>query len=151
MADKLPHVRWVNQRDYTGCAVACIAIVTGTTYSEAKRASRFVTGRQPRGELHLTFPQIASTIRRLGFRCRYGTDFMEEKQRTILMFDWPAPYGPGTHCVVWDPSFGGRFVDPGYRNLFSPSWSDSDPRKGDFYLDCWRECGQESLMITGRQ
>lgn len=130
----LPIIRRVEQRHGTGCAVAAVAMVTGVTYDKAVRAA---FGRNKDRNLELDFDQITRAVRRLGLTCRMGADFRVKKLPAILMFEW---WSTGDfHCVVWDPAFGGRFVDPGYNRTLGQ----------DFYLEHWRRNGRESLVITG--
>lgn len=130
----LPIIRKVEQRHCSGCAVAAVAMVTGVPYDRAITAA---FGRRKDRNLELDFDQMMRAVRRLGFSCRMGTDWRAKKLPAILMFEW---WSTGDyHCVVYDPAFGGRFVDPGYdRNLGA-----------DFYLEHWRRNGRQSLVVTG--
>lgn len=130
-----PDIRRVEQLHGTGCAVACVAMVTGASYT---KAALHVKGKRT-GDLSAYFSEMARGIRALGFTCRMGPDFREKKCPGILMFEW---WTTGDfHCVVYDPRFGGRFVDPGYDRTLGP----------DFYLEHWRRNGRESLIVTGRK
>lgn len=133
---ELPDIRRVEQLQDTGCAVACVAMVAGVSYT---RAALHVKGRR-HGDLSAYFTEMARGLRSMGFTCRMGIDFRRTRRRAILMFEWrccPGDY----HCVVWDPSFGGRFVDPGYDRSLTHQ----------FYIDSWRRSGSQSLIITGRK
>ena len=129
----LPLIRRVEQIHGSGCAVACVAMVTGVSYT---KAALHVKGRRT-GDLSAYFTEMARGVRSLGFTCRMGTDWRQKKLPAILMFEW---WSTGDyHCVVYDPAFGGRFVDPGYDRTLGP----------DFYMEHWRRNGRQSLVVTG--
>lgn len=132
---ELPAIKRIEQLSSTGCAVACVAMATGVSYT---KAALHVKGKRT-GDLSAYFSEMARGIRSLGFTCRMGADWHAKHQRAILMFEW---WSTGDfHCVVFDPAFGGRFVDPGYDRSLGP----------DFYLNHWRRNGRQSLIITGRK
>lgn len=130
----LPVIRRIEQEHCTGCAVACVATVAGVSYRQAVKAA---FGKPVvRHGLELTFDDMARALRKLGLSCRMGTDFRQRKLPAIMMFEW---WSTGDyHCLVWDPAFGGRIIDPGYRNLGN-----------DFYWDHWKRSGREALVVTG--
>jgi len=128
----LPIIRRVEQIHGSGCAVACVAMVTGVSYTKAALA---VKGKRT-GDLAAYWSEMARGIRDLGYSCRMGTDFRAKKLPAILMFRWFT--SDDYHCVVYDPAFGGRFFDPGLAGMGS-----------QFYMEHWRRNGRESLVVTG--
>ena len=133
----LPVIRRIEQEHCTGCAVACVAMVAGIPYAKAVKVA---FGKSVvRHGLELTFDDMARSLRKLGFSCRMGTDFRAKKLPAIMMFEW---WSTGDHhCLVWDPAFGGRIVDPGYSRSLG----------NDFYWDHWKRSGREALVVTGRR
>ena len=128
----LPTIRRVEQLHDTGCAVACVAMVTGISYT---KAALHVKGRRS-GNLAAYWSEMMSGVRALGYTCRMGTDFRAKKLPAILMFRWFN--SDDYHCVVYDPEFGGRFFDPSAAAMGS-----------QFYMEHWRRNGRESLVVTG--
>lgn len=131
----LPIIRRVKQPVSTGCAVACVAMVAGVSFDKAARAVK----RRTTGDLCASFAEMMQALRHMGFTCRMGSDFRARGQRAILMFEWdwaPEVY----HCLVWDPAFGGRLVEPD--GLISKM-------DYDYYWRLWRRSGREALVVTG--
>ena len=135
-----PRINYVTQQHENGCAVACAAMITGSTYWDAFKIA-FGPRSKRRINVQLTLSQIASVVRKLGFRCRKGDDWLQRQLPAILMFEWD--HRPGTyHCIVYDPFGPRRFNDPGGRG-HTHSWSR--------YVRLWRRSGYMSLIITGRR
>jgi len=130
----------VLQQHDNGCAVACVAMVTGVSYADAFKAAFGPRSRRS-VRLELTLSQVAGAIRSLGFRCRHGSDWLSGAFPAVLMFEWDHDImPPGTfHCVAYDP-FRRRVVDPGGTDF-------SQAR----YRRMWNESGRMSLVVTGRR
>lgn len=138
MAD-LPFIRRVEQKHVHGCAVAAIASVVGVSY-EAVMRKAFGPYHYRVYNPGLYTTNIIKLIRSFGLKVR-KTNSLNKKLPAILMLNLRDGIGGDLfHCVVWDPAFGGRFVDPG--------WSEPEDRK--YYYRTWNQGKRETLVITGR-
>lgn len=140
----LPPITRVAQPVETGCAIACVAMVTGVPFDRVAREVHGPWWKRKR-DVSAYLSDLVPAVRRLGFTCRLARDFREKRLRAILLFEWP--WSPGDfHCVVWDPfasssSSGGRVIDPGL------TW----PEPTRFYLREWRRGGSRSLVVAPRR
>lgn len=147
----LPSVVRINQRHWTGCAIAAIASVVGVSYEKVEARARWLglIKRRPKSidlfdfgsrsiDYSIYFKDFLKVIRSFGVKAvrRQGFDFSNHRAILVCKND-VASY----HCVVWDPAFGGRFVDP--------AWLEPDPRRT--YISQWRRAGKETFIITGRR
>ena len=133
-------IRAVYQKHNTGCAVACAAMLAGVSYKKALEA---IHGKKnaPR-QKSATIAKMRKGLQQLGVKTRETGRFMQLKQPAIMMFEWPQE--PGLHhCIVYDPAFGGRFVDP----AGEPWWCQSGSMQ-DFYLRAWRRSGRMSVAVV---
>ena len=130
-------LRNVVQQHSTGCAIAAVAIIARRSYYEVvKLTSKF--HRNDAFDLGLTNDQIVYALKRLGMRARKHNDWNHRKP-AILLFDWiPGDSDSETHAMVWDPAFGGRFIDP------SGSAYDCDWQRN---LKLWKQSGKETIEI----
>lgn len=96
---------FVRQQHFTGCAIACVAMVAGRTYDEAHALS----GKRGKGDKSLWEHEIVGLLRTFGIRSRFVEGHVLNRRPAILMFDWVM--SSGTHCVVWDPRKV-HFIDP---------------------------------------
>lgn len=129
-------IRAVRQRHDTGCAIACAAMLAGVSYDEALRA---IHGRKKPRKKSATIPKVRKGLKQLGVKTEETGRFMQLKRPAMMMFEWPC--APGLHhCVVYDPSFGGRIIDPA---------GDAEWYRGrDYYLRAWRRSGRMSVAVT---
>lgn len=127
----------VLQRHDTGCAIAAIAIVAKTSYNEVKKLTSKFHNNNNRS-LYLSDIEMIQTLRRLGKRAYKRRDW-DCRKHAILIFEWD-PGHPDTysHTIVWDPAFGGRFIDPGGRMCLY-DWQN--------YLDLWKLSGKETIIV----
>lgn len=138
----LPPIRHVVQRHELGCAVACVAMVTGVSYGRALEAAHRPLPVDPK-KVSLNLSEAARAVRRLGQRCTIQRGFFRKNLPAILVFEWGEWGAPGDlHAIVWDPRFGGRLVDPGssrHRQSYTP----------EFYMDRWRASTPNESLIIG--
>lgn len=141
-----PLVR-VNQRHWTGCAVAAVATVVGVSYAAV--VNRAFGRRAKRNGLYVdptTFPyvfaddyaltseQIVDLIRGFGFRVRVRHDFDFGEKRAILTCSIGSEE---YHCIVWDP-VRRRFIDPASPTLARKST----------YLGQWKRADRETFIVS---
>lgn len=135
----LPYIRRVEQKHIQGCAIAAIASVVGSTYDHVMKKAfgeRYYLIYDP----SLYTNKIIKLIRSFGLSVRKAKDF-NKKLPAILMLNLHDGMGGDIfHCIVWDPAFGGRFIDPG--------WSEPESRR--YYYRTWNRGNRETLVITGR-
>lgn len=127
----------VAQKHSTGCGIAVVATVARTSYEQVlKITSKF--HKNDVFDLGLTDVEIIYTLRRLGLRARLHNDWNHRKP-AILLFDWyPGQSDSETHAMVWDPAFGGRFLDPSGR-AYDVDWQRN--------LKLWKRSGKETIEI----
>lgn len=127
------HIKYKKQQVSSGCAIACVAMIADVSYKEARKA---VLGTS-RGGHYASFDQCIKGLKKLGILGKRSNSY-NKNTPAILMFSWS--YAPDVHhCVVYDPAFGGRFIDP--------AGSHDGSR---FYLQRWRRSGKETLVIVGK-
>lgn len=127
----------VQQKHSTGCGIAAVAIVARTNYEKVlKITSKF--HKYDFYDLGLTDVEMVYALRRLGLRARLHNDWNYLKP-AILLFDWePEVSDTLTHAMVWDPAFGGRFLDPSGR-AYDCDWQRN--------LKLWKQSGKETIII----
>ncbi len=126
----------VMQEHDTGCAVACAAMVAGVSYKKALKA---IHGTVRVSNKSATIAKMSKGLRALGVATKKTGRFMQLKKPAIMMFEWP--FWPGVHhCVVYDPSNGGRILDPS-----------SEGYDRAYYLRQWRRSGRPTLTVTAKK
>lgn len=153
----MPSIRRVHQRDIYGCGVACVAMLAGVSYNHAKKA---IFGDDLGGLYKLRgtdHEAIARGLFNLGLDCAQTKltgpiGLRSLRKPAALMFRWPNARSL-VHCVVWDPAFGGRIVDPAYRDPPRESVEDGAPEcNTEFYFKAWkRSCKNWALVVTGKR
>src|SRR5688572_25043276 len=98
-------MRRIKQRTDDGCAVACLAMVTGSPLWLCERMLA-TTGAA-------SFDELRRVLKALGHKARLIKGDYRRTSLAIVGFDWPADYGKGCHCVVWCE---GRYYDPDLPN-----------------------------------
>lgn len=135
----LPYIRRVEQKHVQGCAVAAIASVAGVSYETVMRKA-FGPHHHRVFEPGLYTTNIIKLIRSFGLRVK-KTDSFNKKLPAILFLNLLDYEGNDLfHCVVWDPAFGGRFIDPGW----------IEPENRSYYRMAWHRANRETLVITGK-
>lgn len=146
---------YVSQRHWTGCAIACIAIVTGRTYDAVAR--RAFGGREyakmqrlsyhsDRRDFSLSTAVMLKTLRAFGLGAQLSSRFRFGSTAIVTLLN-PTyetnDKGEQTlHCVVYDHRFGGRIIDP----------ADPVGEPRSYYLDRWRaakKIGEKAILLTG--
>jgi ABC-type bacteriocin/lantibiotic exporter with double-glycine peptidase domain len=110
-------LRLVQQLDYTGCGIACVAMVAGVTYEQAKVA---VKSRPNRAGNSTYYADLKWALDRFGvayeMNGRRGFRFPgweEMPRRAILAVECEPPWPGNWHWVVYDTSRNGAVVlDP---------------------------------------
>lgn len=139
----------VNQRHWTGCAVAAIATVVGVSYGAVVKRAFGKNVKRSRVRIDpTTFPyvfeqnfdfslssaQIVKLIRDFGFRVRLRHDFDFGLNPAILTCSVGIEE---EHCIVWDP-MKRRFIDPASPIL--------DERRT--YIRQWNRAGRETFIVS---
>lgn len=136
----------VAQLNSFGCAAASVAMVAQVTYGKVMSKVLGSNWRRSNTDHGLYTSQMIRLLRSefdmsVGFS--RGFDF-KSGSRAILFLDnsilFHAPPRHFWHCIVWDPAFGGRIIDPGF--------SRSESRA--YYLDLWKRGGRETLIVNPR-
>lgn len=149
MVKTLPIIKHISQKHTHGCAIASMAIVMGMDYDLVMKKS-FPNWKDFYYFQDLGLPdnncrpalytsQMIKVIRSCGFSVKksYGFDF--GKQRAILFIDLSWGSAQDTfHCIVYDPAFGGRLIDPAFRQ--------SEGKR--YYMERWKKANKETLIIT---
>lgn len=142
--NKLPPVRYVRQIDPCGCAIAAIASTIGNTYYDVKeRANKLLKNNRMYNECNPTLctPHMFKIIRSFGYSVN-KTNNLNRKKRSILTLRlsgrWHGCGDDLYHCIVWDPAFGGRFIDP----------ASDIPEDRNYYRRQWYRADKETLIIS---
>lgn len=143
MANKLPPVRYVKQLDVQGCACAAIASVVGVTYHDVvERTKKLLGNRFCKDYPDLHTKSMIKVIRSFGFSVKKTTKFNRKKDRAILALKfsgrWYNDNQDSYHCIVWDPAFGGRIIDPAWEI----------PEERNWYRRMWYKANKETLIIS---
>jgi len=131
----------VKQEDLHGCVIACVAMVTGITYEQAR--AKFHPRRKsfPHDCMKLmkSTDEAMAVIKKLGFNCEHLNGIKKYKRPAIAFFDWPPP-DSRRHAMVWDP----------YRQCFhDPACDDDQMLSSKQYMKIWRRSGYGSIIVTG--
>lgn len=89
-------IQHVRQLDHRGCGIACLAMLLGTTYEDAKQR---LFGRRPPQDLAVEAAPINRELRRAGIGTKY--DWVRRGYPCLVPLSWDKTLG---HFVVWDPS-----------------------------------------------
>lgn len=141
-----PTSHYVKQIHDRGCAIAAIAMVTGSSYQE-------VLGRAfPQGyrrlkepgrayDLGITPHKMLKLVRSFGIKARLSYRRRVLKTTSIMLFDWFPAYDrvEGYHAVVWVPRKK-KVLDPGWFKSLGP----------EFYISRWADSGRTAIEILDR-
>lgn len=143
-------IRHITQRYSTDCTVTCVAMVAGVSWQRAVSATfgqRRARQKVSHDDMCIDFVQARDALKRLGVRCRLNVELalgytldsfrgpLRLRRPAILMFEWGRTRE--FHCVVYDPTSGGRFLDPG---------GDDEGRR--FYINEWHRNSCEALVVV---
>ncbi len=136
--NKLPPIRRIRQKHNRGCACAAIATIIGVNYDTVmKKAFGNYWIYEPNPSLYTT--DIMKIIRYFGFSVKKTNEFNFDKRRAIIVLDLSSRWEPNIfHCIIWDPSFGGRFIDPAWK----------EPEDRQYYKRMWRKANKETLIVS---
>ena len=113
-------MKLVNQEDTTGCGIACLAMVAGSSYARAKQA--IFKSRKPQ-KWYTFWPQLRRGMDQLGViyedRALRTSKLNKIKKRAIVGVGG-GPRTPDSHWVVYDPQSG---------LVYDPSKKYSSPRQ----------------------
>src|SRR5262249_24597680 len=111
-------MKLINQEDITGCGVACLAMVSGTSYAQAKQA--IFKNRMPK-KLYTFWPQLRRGMDRLGVGYEdrvHRTAKLTSIKRRAIVGCGEGPRTIDSHWVVYDPRT--RLVYDPWRTYKSP-------------------------------
>ena len=137
---------YVKQRHDRGCAIATIAMVTGTSYHEVLDKafpSGFRRLREPGRayDIGVTPRKAVQLIQSYGIKARLTLRRRVLKNTSIMFFDWFPDHDQvvGYHSVVWLPRHG-KILDPGWTKPLEPG----------FYVDRWIRSGRTAIEMPDR-
>ncbi len=107
-------MRLIRQRDTTGCGLACVAMIGGITYRQAKQLI-FPNATAKQRSFSTTKEQLQEALRGLGFQVadrlvRVPRDISRLRPSAILKVNVKAG-GSAWHWIVWDHKRQ-RILDP---------------------------------------
>lgn len=139
MAENIPKLKRVFQRNNTSCACACIAMVAGVEYGTVMR---YAFGKNWAHEYDhsLYSAKIINIIKHFGLGVKRLKNFCFKKRGILVLdlSDYRTDLVPVYHCIVWDPMFGGRVLDPGCY------W----PEDRKYYISRWKKADRETFVIS---
>lgn len=137
---------YVKQLHDQGCAIAAIAMVTGSSYQDVMvrafpNGYRRLRQRGRAFDLGVTPKNMVRLIRSYGVKARLSRLRPVLRTTSIILFDWfpAADSVNGCHAVVWVPR---------KRKIMDPGWFKS--LGVEFYLSRWIDSGGVAIEIPGR-
>jgi ABC-type bacteriocin/lantibiotic exporter with double-glycine peptidase domain len=133
----------VGQADPTGCGVACLAMVLGVSYADARER---LFGRSRTRSYGVDRNELNAALRAAGFGTRLvPAQGLARPPRgrypRIVGLTWSVRVDglEGGHWVVWDPDQPGHFLDP------DPDAVPLVPVRK--FLPAIRRCGEPHLVV----
>lgn len=145
MSETNKQVNHVYALDYNGCAIACVAMVCGVSYHDARRVM-FPRMRvfKDNHTIWGSHKRVVSSIEKLKHSVKQANTYVRKTVPCILSFAWE-PKNPRSvcHSVVWDP-WRKIMIDPSTSAGIVSHEETSD------YVKLWKETNWLVLVVSPR-